>query len=118
MWEDVEKGVFRKNKRIRTILKFENVISVLSKGINQKKRSRFLDHVFFVFILDKIGKEIVPKAIIIAIAAEILAKISGKSSVQIANNNNNDNKFIDDIVNLCVIVINIFKGFTININNI
>ena len=25
MWEDVEKGVFRKNKRIRTILKFENV---------------------------------------------------------------------------------------------
>ena len=37
MWEDVEKGVFRKNKRIRTILKFENVISVLSKGINQKK---------------------------------------------------------------------------------
>ena len=43
MWEDVEKGVFRKNKRIRTILKFENVISVLSKGINQKKKSRFLD---------------------------------------------------------------------------
>ena len=23
MWEDVEKGVFRKNKRIRTILKFD-----------------------------------------------------------------------------------------------
>jgi len=43
MWEDVEKGVFRKNKRIRTILKFENVISVLSKGINQKNKSRFLD---------------------------------------------------------------------------
>ena len=29
MWEDVEKGVFRKNKRIRTILKFENVLKVL-----------------------------------------------------------------------------------------
>ncbi len=43
MWEDVEKGVFRKNKRIRTILKFENVISVLSRGIDQKKRPRFLD---------------------------------------------------------------------------
>ena len=28
MWEDVEKGVFRKNKRIRTILKFDNVIEV------------------------------------------------------------------------------------------
>ena len=43
MWEDVEKGVFRKNKRIRTILKFENVINVLSKGINQRNKSRFLD---------------------------------------------------------------------------
>ena len=28
MWEDVEKGVFRKNKRIRTVLKFENIIKV------------------------------------------------------------------------------------------
>ena len=43
MWEDVEKGVFRKNKRIRTILKFENVISVLSKNINQLKKDKFLD---------------------------------------------------------------------------
>jgi len=43
MWEDVEKGVFRKNKRIRTVLKFENVISAMSKGINQRKKSRFLD---------------------------------------------------------------------------
>ena len=43
MWEDVEKGVFRKNKRIRTILKFENVISVLSRNINTKKDKSFLD---------------------------------------------------------------------------
>ena len=43
MWEDVEKGVFRKNKRIRTILKFENVINVLSKNINQSKKDKFLD---------------------------------------------------------------------------
>ena len=43
MWEDVEKGVFRKNKRIRTILKFENVMSVLSKNINQLKNDKFLD---------------------------------------------------------------------------
>jgi len=43
MWEDVEKGVFRKNKRIRTILKVENVISVLSKRINKKKEKNFLD---------------------------------------------------------------------------
>ena len=42
MWEDVEK-VFRKNKRIRTILKFENVIKVHSKNINQSKKDNFLD---------------------------------------------------------------------------
>ena len=43
MWEDVEKGVFRKNKRIRSILKFENVLNVLSKNINQQKKNKFLD---------------------------------------------------------------------------
>ena len=43
MWEDVEKGVFRKNKRIRTILKFENVIKAVSKNINQSKKDNFLD---------------------------------------------------------------------------
>ena len=43
MWEDVEKGVFRKNKRIRTILKFDNVINISSKNINIKERKSFLD---------------------------------------------------------------------------
>ena len=43
MWEDVEKGVFRKNKRIRTVLKFENVIKVNSRNINQTKNDKFLD---------------------------------------------------------------------------
>ena len=43
MWEDVEKGVFRKNKRIRTVLKFENVLKVASKNVDQKKNDRFLD---------------------------------------------------------------------------
>ena len=43
MWEDVEKGVFRKNKRIRTILKFENVLTVESRNINQLKKDQFLD---------------------------------------------------------------------------
>ena len=43
MWEDVEKGVFRKNKRIRSVLKFENVLKVTSKNVNQKKNDRFLD---------------------------------------------------------------------------
>ena len=43
MWEDVEKGVFRRNKRIRTILKIDNVISVSSKNINQKIKDLFFD---------------------------------------------------------------------------
>ena len=43
MWEDVEKGVFRKNKRIRTVLKFENVLSAVSRNINQIKKDKFLD---------------------------------------------------------------------------
>ena len=43
MWEDVEKGVFRKNKRIRTILKFENVLKAISKNINHSKKNKFLD---------------------------------------------------------------------------
>ena len=43
MWEDVEKGVFRKKKRIRTILKFDNVLKVISKNINQSKKDKFLD---------------------------------------------------------------------------
>jgi|TARA_B110001452_G_scaffold176679_1_gene148170 hypothetical protein len=43
MWEDVEKGVFRKNKRIRTMLKFDNVTSVLSKNISSIDSKNFLD---------------------------------------------------------------------------
>tara|TARA_B100000767_G_scaffold262231_1_gene274681 strand:+ start:656 stop:1099 length:444 start_codon:yes stop_codon:yes gene_type:complete len=43
MWEDVEKGVFRKNKRIRTILKFDNVMEVNSKNISQNSEDKFLD---------------------------------------------------------------------------
>tara|TARA_B110000444_G_scaffold183398_1_gene172352 strand:- start:488 stop:784 length:297 start_codon:yes stop_codon:yes gene_type:complete len=43
MWEDVERGSFRKNRRIRTILKFDNVISVFSKNIDLKNDKQFLD---------------------------------------------------------------------------
>ena len=43
MWEDEEKGVFRKNKRIRTILKFDNILKVNSKNINQSKKDTFMD---------------------------------------------------------------------------
>ncbi|MDC0513515.1 DUF2948 family protein [Pelagibacteraceae bacterium] len=43
MWEDVEKGLFRKNKRIRTVVKFENVTNVSFKNINLNLDKRFLD---------------------------------------------------------------------------
>ena len=40
MWEDVEKGVFRQNKRIRCAVKFDEVIKVESKNINQKNKNK------------------------------------------------------------------------------
>ena len=43
MWEDVEQGIFRKNKRIRTILKFDHVTKVASKNIDFNKKDDFLD---------------------------------------------------------------------------
>ena len=40
MWEDVEKGVFRQNKRVRCALKFEEVLQVKSHNINQKNKNK------------------------------------------------------------------------------
>jgi len=44
MWEDVEKGVFRKNKRIKCAVRFEDVIGVRSKNINQKNNKKPLEY--------------------------------------------------------------------------
>ena len=43
MWEDIEKGVFRKNKRIRCAIKFNEVMQVKSKNINQKNKNKILE---------------------------------------------------------------------------
>ena len=43
MWEDVEKGTFRQNKRVRCAVKFEEVNKVISQVINQKKKNNFLE---------------------------------------------------------------------------
>ena len=43
MWEDVEKGVFRQNKRIRSAIKFGGVTKVKSKNINQKNKNKILE---------------------------------------------------------------------------
>ena len=43
MWEDIEKGVFRVNKRIRCAVKFEEVIKVKTQNINQKNKNKLLE---------------------------------------------------------------------------
>ena len=52
MWEDVERGVFRKNKRIRCALKFEDVSQVRSKNIDQKKKNKLLECLAIKCIFD------------------------------------------------------------------
>tara|TARA_B100000029_G_scaffold95917_1_gene85970 strand:- start:294 stop:743 length:450 start_codon:yes stop_codon:yes gene_type:complete len=44
MWEDLEKGDFKKNKRIRSAVKFEEVLNVHSKNINQKTKNKALEY--------------------------------------------------------------------------
>ena len=43
MWEDIEKGVLRQHKRIRCAIKFEEILKVKSKKINQKNRNKRLE---------------------------------------------------------------------------
>ena len=43
MWEDAEQGVFKQNKRIRCAIKFDEVLEVKSKKINQKNKNRLLE---------------------------------------------------------------------------
>ena len=43
MWEDIKKGIHRQNKRIRCAIKFEGILKVKSKKINQKNRNKRLE---------------------------------------------------------------------------
>ena len=43
MWEDIEKGVFRNYKRIKSVLKFNFIENVLAKNINQQQKNRNLE---------------------------------------------------------------------------
>jgi len=42
-WEDVEKGIFSQNRRIRCAIKFEEVLTVKSKNINQRIKNKPLE---------------------------------------------------------------------------
>ena len=43
MWEDVGKGTSKQIKRIRSAIKFEEVLKVKSKKINQKNKNTYLE---------------------------------------------------------------------------
>ena len=43
MWEDVKKGVLGKSRRIRCAIRFEQVLTVKSKEINQKNKNKLLE---------------------------------------------------------------------------
>ena len=43
MWEDIEKGLFRNYKRIKSVLKFNFIENVLAKNINQLQKNRNLE---------------------------------------------------------------------------
>ena len=43
MWEDIERGINGQSKRIRCALKFEGILKVKSKKINQKNKSKRLE---------------------------------------------------------------------------
>ncbi len=43
MWEDLEKGVFRNYKRIKSVLKFNFIENVLTKNVNQQQKNRNLE---------------------------------------------------------------------------
>ena len=44
MGEDMEKGAFRSNKRIKCAVKFEEVIKVESTNINQKNKNKPMEY--------------------------------------------------------------------------
>ena len=43
MWEDIGKETYKQNKRIRCAIKFEGILKVKSKKINQKNRNKRLE---------------------------------------------------------------------------
>ena len=43
MWENIEKETYKQNKRIRCAIKFEGILKVKSKKINQKNKNKRLE---------------------------------------------------------------------------
>ena len=43
MWENIDKGIHKQSKRIRCAIKFEGILKVKSKKINQKNKNKRLE---------------------------------------------------------------------------
>ena len=43
MWENPDRVIYGENKRIRCAVKFEDVISVKSKNVNQTNKDKFFE---------------------------------------------------------------------------
>ncbi len=59
MWEDAEKGFLRDNKRVRSALKFNDVLSVKSKNIDEKNKELVLEFLTMQISKNKIGNYII-----------------------------------------------------------
>ncbi len=59
MWEDAEKGFLRDNKRVRSALKFNDVLSVKSKNIDKKDKELVLEFLTMQISKNKIGNYII-----------------------------------------------------------
>ena len=57
MCEDAEKEVFKDSKRIRSAVKFEGVIKVRSKNINQKNKNKPLEYLAMECDSDNVGNK-------------------------------------------------------------
>ena len=57
MWEDVERGLLRSNKRVRSAVRFEGVIQVKSKNINQKNTNKILEYLAMKCDSDESGNK-------------------------------------------------------------
>ena len=100
MWEDLEKGVFRKYKRIDSYLRFNFVDKVLSKNIDQNKGKKSLELLTIKPFLEKNNSFkinlIFSGNIIVSIHSEIIDVILDDQEIYREVKNLPKHKILDD----------------------
>ena len=100
MWEDLEKGVFRKYKRIDSYLRFNFVDKVLSKNIDQNKGKKSLELLTIKPFLEKNNffkiNLIFSGNIIVSIHSEIIDVILDDQEIYREVKNLPKHKILDD----------------------